>query len=184
MRLSCGILLIASLGALDVSSQEGSLAVWLDVPFVKQEKNGCGAASISMVMRYWSRVADLPAPGAADPSAIMHHLYAKDAKGIFASAMQRYFNEEGYQAFVFKGEWIDLGRHLSRGRPLIVCLKENGKEGLLHYAVVTGLDPRQDGVLLNDPARRKLLRMDRASFERCWHAADNWTLLAVPQERK
>src|SRR5216117_4090550 len=83
--------------------------LWLDVPFVKQEKNGCGAASISMVMRYWSRVADLPAPGAADPSAIMHHLYAKDAKGIFASAMQRYFNEEGYQAFVFKGQWIDLG---------------------------------------------------------------------------
>ena len=27
--------------------------VWLDVPFVKQQKNGCGAASIAMVMRYW-----------------------------------------------------------------------------------------------------------------------------------
>jgi len=30
-------------------------AVWLDVPFVKQEKNGCGAASIAMVMQYWQR---------------------------------------------------------------------------------------------------------------------------------
>ena len=27
--------------------------VWLDVPFVKQEKDGCGAASIAMVMQYW-----------------------------------------------------------------------------------------------------------------------------------
>ena len=31
---------------------EGS-AVWLDVPFVKQEKNACGAASIAMVMQFW-----------------------------------------------------------------------------------------------------------------------------------
>jgi predicted double-glycine peptidase len=184
MRLPCGILLIASFGAFDVSSQEGRPAVWLDVPFVRQEKNGCGAASISMVMRYWSRAADFPLPGSADPSVIMQRLFSKNAKGIFASGMQRYFNEEGYQTFVFGGEWIDLGQHLSRGRPLIVCLKENGKESLLHYAVVTGLDPQQDSVLLNDPARRKLLRMDRASFERCWHAADNWTLLAVPQERR
>jgi len=28
--------------------------VWLDVPFVKQEKDGCGAASIAMVMQYGS----------------------------------------------------------------------------------------------------------------------------------
>ena len=28
--------------------------IWLDVPFVPQEKNGCGAAVIAMVMDYWS----------------------------------------------------------------------------------------------------------------------------------
>jgi len=27
--------------------------IWLDIPFVKQEKDGCGAASIAMVMQYW-----------------------------------------------------------------------------------------------------------------------------------
>ena len=26
----------------------------LDVPFVAQEKNGCGAAAISMVLSYWN----------------------------------------------------------------------------------------------------------------------------------
>jgi hypothetical protein len=31
----------------------GASGVWLDVPFVKQEKNGCGAASMAMVMRHW-----------------------------------------------------------------------------------------------------------------------------------
>ena len=26
---------------------------WLDVPFVRQEKNGCGAACLTMLIRYW-----------------------------------------------------------------------------------------------------------------------------------
>ena len=35
--------------------------VWLDVPFVKQEKDGCGAASIAMVMQYWQAQQGQPA---------------------------------------------------------------------------------------------------------------------------
>src|SRR5206468_11988702 len=30
-------------------------SVWLDVPFVKQPAEGCGAASIAMVMQYWEQ---------------------------------------------------------------------------------------------------------------------------------
>src|SRR6185437_7320853 len=30
-----------------------SSGVWLDVPFVHQEKDGCGAAVIAMLMEYW-----------------------------------------------------------------------------------------------------------------------------------
>ena len=29
--------------------------IWLDVPFVKQSRDGCGAASIDMITQYWSR---------------------------------------------------------------------------------------------------------------------------------
>jgi len=36
-------------------------------------------------------------------------------------------------------------------------------------------------VLVNDPAQRKLLKLERSSFEREWSAAGKWTLLAVPQ---
>jgi len=31
----------------------GVPGVWLDVPFVKQEKEGCGSASVAMIMQYW-----------------------------------------------------------------------------------------------------------------------------------
>ena len=73
-----------------------------------------------------------------------------------------------------------MKEHLEKGRPLLVALKPNGSAW--HYVVVTGLDSDQELVLVNDPARRKLLKQDRSSFEREWTAAGKWTLLALPHE--
>jgi predicted double-glycine peptidase len=143
--------------------------IWLDVPYVRQEKNGCGAASIAMVMQYWI------GKDAPDPHTIRKLLYSPRAEGIFASDMERYFREKGFQVFAFRGEWADLEQHIGKGRPLIVCLKQGAP---LHYVVVAGVDG--SFVLLNDPARRKLLKLDRAGFERDWK--DRWTLLAVPRQ--
>ncbi|PYU98718.1 MAG: hypothetical protein DMG26_17970, partial [Acidobacteria bacterium] len=67
-----------------------------------------------------------------------------------------------------------------KGRPLIVCLRENSRPP--HYVVVTGLDGQQGFVLVNDPARRKLLKLDRTGFEEGWSATQNWTLLALPRQ--
>jgi uncharacterized protein YvpB len=47
--------------------------------------------------------------------------------------------------------------------------------------VVVGVDPAQDIVYLNDAAQRKLLKQDRASFEKQWNAVGRWTLLALPK---
>ena len=51
----------------------------------------------------------------------------------------------------------------------------------LHYVVVTGLDWDNHVVIVNDPAQRKLLKLDQASFEQEWSAAGKWTLLALPE---
>jgi ABC-type bacteriocin/lantibiotic exporter with double-glycine peptidase domain len=171
--------LLLSLAAVSLTAS-GPPGIWLDVPFVKQEKDGCGAASISMVMQYWNRDKHEQLYARADPRVIQQVLFSKEAKGTFASAMKRYFKEAGFRTFSFKGEWADLEDHLSKGRPLIVCLKGSGRRGPLHYVVVAGLDWQHDLVFLNDPAQRKLLRQDRAEFEKSWNAAGNWTLLALP----
>ena len=94
--------------------------------------------------------------------------------------MQKYLNDQGFQAYAFRGDWDTLKHHLEKGRPLIVALKPATRDVPLHYVVLAGLDGDQNLVLLNDPAQRKLLKQDRSSFEREWSAADNWTLLAVP----
>jgi len=48
--------------------------------------------------------------------------------------------------------------------------------------VVVGIDPAEDVVYLNDAAQRKLLKQERASFEKQWAAVEHWTLLALPSD--
>jgi ABC-type bacteriocin/lantibiotic exporter with double-glycine peptidase domain len=160
------------------AAQTGGL--WLDVPFVKQEKDGCGAASIAMVMQYWQKQAGSEFPG-SDAALIQRALYSPKAHGIYASDMERYFQQQGFKTFVFAGTWDDLRQHLEKGRPLIAALKPSPGESARHYVVVVGVDAKQNLVLVNDAAQRKLLKEDRSSFEKEWSAVGRWTLLAVPQ---
>jgi len=172
---AAGSRVAAADGGADLAA--GAPGGWLDVPFVKQTKNACGPATIAMVMGYWQARGFAVPGGSADPGSIMEAVYSNPAKGTPGSAMRRYFEQSGFRAFVFQGEWSDLEQHIGQGRPLIVAL---GEPRSFHYAVVAGVDTRQGFVLLNDPARRKLLRADRAGFQRAWNAAGCWTLLAVP----
>lgn len=155
--------------------------IWLNVPFVRQQTNGCGAACISMVMQYWRKDKDGKIPPAANACRIQHDLYNSKAKGIYASDMERYFRQNGFRVFAFRGALEDLRHNLDKGRPLIVCLRDSGKSGPLHYVVVVGFDWREGVVLVNDPEQRKLLKMDQANFEKRWRPMHNWTLLVVPR---
>ncbi|MGA7858945.1 MAG: C39 family peptidase [Terracidiphilus sp.] len=166
----CGILAAASIPGL-----------WLDVPFVRQEKDGCGAASIAMVMQYWELQEGRPRSLNSDAERIQNTLLSPTAHGIFASDMQRYFVQNGYSAFAFAGDLGMLQHHLQKGRPLIVALKP-GSHQSLHFVVVAGLDRKNELVLVNDPAERKLLKEDDARFEQEWRATGYWTLLAVPKQ--
>lgn len=172
------VLLICICGAVSTAVAQGA---WLDVPFVEQETNGCGSASIAMVMQYWQRQQGRPSGDSAQATQIHQALYVPGADGIYASAMEHYFQEHEFRTFPFRGDWELLEQHLQKGRPLIVALKPSGSNSPLHYVVVVGMDPKQKLVLLNDPARRKLLKQDRSGFEKQWSATGNWTLLALPQ---
>jgi ABC-type bacteriocin/lantibiotic exporter with double-glycine peptidase domain len=165
----CGIVFAATPG------------IWLDVPFIKQEKQGCGAASIAMVMQYWQRQQGKPLDSSSDATQIQRILYSSQEHGTRAADLESYLQQHGFQTHTFAGEWNLLKQHLAKGRPLIVALKPSALESSLHYVVVVGVEPDQDVVLLNDAAQRKLLKQERASFEKQWSAVGRWTLLALPK---
>jgi len=157
----------------------GESGVWLDVPFVKQEKNGCGAASVAMIIQYWQKQQHQTA--VVDRKQIQKTIYSSRVHGIYATDLKRYLDDHGFKTFAFQGEWRDLEEHLKKGRPLVVALKPRGQSDF-HYVVVAGIDWTEDLVSINDPAERKLLRRTRVEFEKAWKATDNWTLLALPRE--
>jgi len=154
--------------------------VWLNVPYVQQTEDGCGSAALSMLLQYWSAHGAPVTAGRADAAAIQKQLYSPKAHGIFASDIERYLRESGFREFAVRGEWSDLRQHLEQGRPLIVSIQPGSAKVPLHYVVVTGMDWERAAVFVNDPARGKLLRIERPEFEKEWQAARNWMLLAVP----
>src|SRR5713226_5531277 len=117
------LLFLISAASAGIALAAETAGVWLDVPFVAQVKDGCGSASISMVIAYWEKKDGRAAPPSADPEKIQSALFSPRAGGIPASIMQEYFRESGYRVFAFQGEWSDLQHHLKQGRPLIVSLK-------------------------------------------------------------
>ncbi len=148
----------------------------LSVPFIRQDKNGCGPTSVAMVMGYWKKqVASTPAATAPE---LYKELGVTETNGASLSDMKRVFESRGYHAFTLRGKWADVEREVGRGRPVIATLR-GGKPHELHFAVISGLDQKR--VWLNDPARKKTVAMDRTKFENIWGRADHWMLLAVPK---
>ena len=145
-------------------------------PFVKQEKDGCGAASIAMVMQYWQAQQGQALSRDSDATQIQRALYSAKAHGIYASDMERYFREKGFRTFTIRGEWEDLQQHLDKGRPL-----DRGPEACRRRAsALRGRDRswEQGIVMFNDPgaAQTAANRTGRASNGngarpengRCW----------------
>jgi ABC-type bacteriocin/lantibiotic exporter with double-glycine peptidase domain len=153
---------------------------WIDVPFIQQPREGCGAATLSMVMQYWEQQLHRPSTPNSQVEEIQRALYRKEAHGIYASQLTHYLEQQGYTAYVVHGDEALLAHHIEQGRPLIVALRP-AHDPLLHYVVVSGVQPDQQLVLINDPAQRKLLKVDSRDFEQEWKATGNWTLLALPR---
>ena len=172
--------IVASTGLSAQEPDSSKAGIWLDVPFIKQTVEGCGSASIAMLLQYWSAHGTQIAPEREDADAIQKLLYSRKGHGIYASDLEKYLRESGFRVFALRGEWNDLRDHLSKGRPLILSIEPGGSHASLHYVVATGIDWQREAVFVNDPARGKLLRIERAEFEKEWRATKNYLLLAVP----
>ena len=134
-----------------------------------------------MILRYWAEKRGMSAPpDLSDPQEIAKALHKPKARGIQGTQMEDFLHRQGYRTWIIQSSLSDLAHHLSKGRPLIVSIKPERNHSRLHYLVVAGIMPDEDVVLVNDPAQRKLLKLNARGFERDWAQTNRWTLLAVP----
>ena len=145
-------------------------AIQLAVPFVPQQRDTCGAASLTMVMRYWGFDVDEGQVAAA--------LVEPGRPGISGSRLEAFARSRGFFALVYEADAGQLKESLAKGRPLIVALR-TGRD-LDHDVVVTGYDWARDEVALHDPALGRDRRVAMVEFEKRWSGAGHWTLLVLP----
>ena len=166
---------------LSPSAHPQTKALWINVPFVAQPRDGCGAASVAMVMQYWTAKEHRAATDAESVSAIQRQGYSRHLHGATPAALEGYLQRNGYLTFAVNGSWRDIYQQVRKGRPVIVALRPPGQRAL-HYVVIDGIDTERDLVMMNDPELRKLLPESRKQFEKDWSATHHWMLLAVPRQ--
>lgn len=150
-----------------------------DVELVRQKGiKDCGAAALSMVLRYH----EPRGPASLERAAIDLALRDAPGQGLAAGELRDYARALGFDAFVIRGTFDDLMHEVDAGRPVIVGVHKplSSGEALAHYEVFVGYHRERGEVLTLDPARG-LRRFEREGFNEEWAAAGLVTLVVLPR---
>jgi len=146
-------------------------AAGLDVPYVHQRKDTCGAAALAMVLQYWGV--------AVSHDEVAGELLQPELHGIAGSRLAAFAAGRGLTAVAHVGDIDHLRDHVGKGRPMIVAWAMG--RGRHHDVVVIGFDDDGRRVIVHDPARGAARRVDLDTFRRRWAGAGHWTLLVAPR---
>jgi tetratricopeptide (TPR) repeat protein len=139
----------------------------LDVPFVAQRKDTCGAAALAMVLRFWG--------DDATHDEVARTLLRPELHGIAGSKLAEFARGRGLEAVAYRGDMANLREFVGKGRPLVVAW-DMGR-GRYHDVVVVGFDDQHDAVIVHNPAEGASRRVASGAFEKRWQGAGYWTLL-------
>jgi len=160
--------LLAEPGALPVHAEIA------DVPFIPQEENFCGPASLAMVLS-WSGVP----MGQHD---IAPQVFTPGREGTMRADMVAAARRNGRLAIPVE-TLPDVLAELAAGNPVIVFqnLSFNWYP-IWHFAVATGFDLSAGEIRLHSGLERDM-RMPLETFERTWARGDRWALVVVAPDR-
>ncbi len=182
-RAAAGLLLLGLLGGgcagvpldavrADVARGAGHLLA--TVPFVPQETQQCGPASLAMVLGYWGAPADAGEIGRA--------LALPSGRGVLNLELEFEARRRGFRTEAFAGTLARAKAELRRGRPLIVFQDLGiGPVSVPHFAVLIGYDDRAEVVVLHSGTTAYRVVPYR-EFLRTWSARHGWTLLVTPPD--
>ena len=144
----------------------------LEVPFVAQRKDTCGAAALAMVLRYWG--------DDATHDDVARTLLTPELHGIAGSRLAEFARGRGMEAVAYKGDMANLREFVGKGRPLIVAW-DMGR-GRYHDVVVVGFDDQRRAVVVHNPAEGASRPVKSGKFEKRWQGAGYWTLLVTREK--
>lgn len=137
------------------------------VPFVKQDTQYCGPASLASVLNYYG--------DPVDQETIGRDTYSEKLKGTLITDLENFARARGFTTRSARGRLEDIRSEVSAGRPVIVLI-DRGFSALsrLHYLVVFGFD---DGGFIAHDGFRASQRYPYTDFEKQWTRAGSTYLL-------
>ncbi|MDX1381709.1 MAG: PA2778 family cysteine peptidase, partial [Xanthomonadales bacterium] len=158
---------------LDLEEAAGPEPVELSqVPFHPQQEYHCGPATLLTVLQA-SGVEKASYDGLVD------RVFVPGLEGSLQTEMTAAAREYGRVAYLLPPDPAAVFDELEAGRPVLVLLNQGVRSvPFWHYAVVIGVDPRDDRVLMrsgDDPRRAE--RADR--WLRQWDWAGRWAMMLL-----
>ncbi len=143
----------------------------VDTPFFPQEALQCGPAALATV---------LGAAGvAADPDMLAREVYTPGLGGSLQLELVAAARTRGVLPVVIAPDADALFAELLAGRPVLVLQNLRLRTWpAWHYAVVIGVDPATERVILRSGTARRL-QAPAARFLRSWALAEHWGLVLL-----
>jgi tetratricopeptide (TPR) repeat protein len=145
---------------------EGHTVELSSVPFIAQDTDQCGPASLATVLSYAGVPTDLAEARAA--------VYLPGRKGSVQPEFPAAIRRRGLIPHALPGDFGALRQELESNRPVLV-FQNLGVKMLprWHYAVVVGYDPGADQVILRSGRHRRHI-VSRREFLTSWKRGGGW----------
>lgn len=140
------------------------------VPFIAQKENYCGPAALAMVMNYFGIN--------VTQEEIANEIYAPGLKGTLSMQLVLYPIQKGFEAEMYNGNFDDLKEKIKAWFPLIVSVKEDGKDKV-HYMVVWGYDEFNKRVFVHS-GNKMAQAIEYETFMDMWKRTDYLTIWVYP----
>ena len=142
-----------------------------DTPFFPQTEYQCGPAALATVLH--------SADVAVTPQALVDQVYVPARQGSLQVELLAATRRAGRVPFQIEPTLGALIAELGAGRPVLVLQNLGlGFMPVWHYAVVIGIDPAADRVILRSGTERRRIS-DAASFLRTWRLSGHWGMVVL-----
>ena len=142
-----------------------------DTPFYPQERYQCGPAALATVLDVSGVAVDL--------DRLVRQVYVPGRQGSFQVELLAATRRAGRIPYRIDGTLAALAAELAAGRPVLV-LQNLGPSWYprWHYAVVVGIDPAGEAVILRSGTDRRRVT-PWMTFLRTWRRGDYWAFVVL-----
>jgi hypothetical protein len=166
--------LLFLLGAPSMQGRDGAIEL-TDTPFFPQQALECGPAALATVLGAAGVV--------ADPDALVREVYTPGLGGSLQLELVAAARTRGFLPYVIAPDPDALFAELLAGRPVLVLQNLRLRTWpAWHYAVVIGVAPDAEQVILRSGAQRRL-ETPAVRFLRSWDRAERWGLVLLEPGR-